>query len=78
MLFRSNSNDSFGIYPNPADDIIEVRVNPHGMVISIFTQIGEKVIDVYSDSKIDISGLSPGVYYIKAGENIQKFVKLKN
>jgi hypothetical protein len=76
------------IYPNPATDYIEISsINPtlkHGVdeedyEIQIFDMLGIAVSPaggrIKEGGRIDISNLSPGIYFIKIGNRVEKFVK---
>lgn len=68
----------FHLYPNPATDCIYVeRKNDFRQVykLSVLNVIGEVVIEAISP-KVDISGLESGVYYIKIGTEVYKFIKI--
>ena len=81
-------NTSFRIYPNPASDYLEISsINPtlklgvdEGLDIRIFNTLGEIVMSLEQTSpsvqRIDISNLSPGIYFIKIGNKVEKFVKM--
>jgi hypothetical protein len=77
--------------PNPAGEYIEIRVpesrrvNPTDGkegVIKIYNTMGECVMNLTptlsegEGARIDLSGLPPGVYYMKYGTHIAKFVKM--
>ena len=76
------------IYPNPATDIINIDLGNYtlqgmgeGQTIRIFDVLGEKVMTIETRSnvslqQIDVSALPPGVYFVKVGEVVQKFVKI--
>jgi photosystem II stability/assembly factor-like uncharacterized protein len=79
------------VSPNPASEYIEIQVKPsegfepsEGYKVQIFNTLG---IDVSSAGggvnevdgggfRIDISHLPPGVYFIKIGDRVEKFVKM--
>jgi hypothetical protein len=67
------------ISPNPANDYIAIQ-NSEGFAIQIFNIFGEIVFSIEQKSpsfqKIDISNLASGIYFIKVGNSIEKFVKL--
>lgn len=70
------------IYPNPAKDYIEIIHSPsspsfQNSTVEIYTVLGEKVMSVLAKEnlKIDISGLADGVYFIKVGEVVGRFIK---
>lgn len=52
------------VYPNPAKDILNIKAkNITG--VEIYNLVGQKVSAVKSADKVDVSGLSKGVYLIK-------------
>ena len=76
------STDHFAIYPNPTRDYMQIRTDLHISSIEISDLSGRVVLSVASiaDNKIGTSGLSSGLYIIKATDgngNIytSKFVK---
>ena len=82
--------NNIAVYPNPAYDYIEINPdanNPtlkrgvdEGSDIQIFNTLGEIIISVEqtppSVQRIDISKLSHGIYFIKIGNRVEKFVKM--
>ena len=80
-----NNEYDFSIFPNPATDYIEIQPSEgwqpsEGSVIQIFDMLGVNVLSVEQTSssvqKIDISNLSPSIYFIKIGNRVEKFVKI--
>jgi WD40 repeat protein len=78
---------AINVYPNPASDYIEISLNKglkplvqYGVDIQIFDMLGVIVLSVEQTSpsihKIDISNLAPGIYFIKIGNRVAKFVKM--
>ncbi|MEI6089515.1 MAG: choice-of-anchor D domain-containing protein [bacterium] len=80
---------NISISPNPAGDFITVKlgtINPtlkHGVdetFIQIYNTLGEKVMSVGTGRdlsvRINISDLPEGVYFVKAGGETVKFVKM--
>jgi hypothetical protein len=75
------------ISPNPASDYIEISVGTHHDVpnqLAIFDilGIGQSTPSVLGTAtpqegnlRIDISSLSPGVYFVRIGDVVRKFVK---
>ncbi len=73
------------IFPNPASDYIEIDVGTGrdlslpGNTINVFNALGECIISETGlrpvSTKIDISGLPPGVYFVRSGGYCAKFVK---
>jgi hypothetical protein len=86
--FSENSDEV--IFPNPASDYIEINVetfNPtlkhgvdEGSDIQIFDILGVNVSPagggIKGGGRIDISNLAPGMYFIKIGNRVEKFVKM--
>ncbi len=85
------SENNFLIHPNPASDYIEISLGSHsvnkglqplvhGGEIAIYDVLGENVMTVetryaLSLQRIDISPLPRGVYFVRIGERVEKFVK---
>lgn len=70
-----SSNNSFSVFPNPtADYIILENIAPNS-TIQILSLSGSIVKEVKADNRIDVRDLSAGVYMIKVGSKVQKFVK---
>lgn len=70
------------LYPNPAMDYIEItRVSNspsfQNAMVEIYTVLGEQVMHVEAKEniEIDISGLAAGLYFVKVGEMVGRFVK---
>lgn len=75
-------NNNISIYPNPASDFIIIQASEglaEGSDIQIFDMMGINVSPagrgIKGGGKIDISNLSPGMYFIKTGNKVSKFVK---
>ena len=78
-------------FPNPARDYIEIDVGTGrdlslpGNTIYVYNAIGILVLSTPVNSvdtpasggqiKIDVSGLPPGVYFVRSGGSCTKFVK---
>ncbi len=61
--------DYVKIYPNPANNLININTNYKNYKIEIFTQLGKKIIENENIKILDISNLSDGVYIIKISSN---------
>jgi hypothetical protein len=58
------------VYPNPTNDIIHIETNlpsQNDFVVKIFDIYGKVVRQAANMSRIDLSGLSNGIYYLKVG-----------
>ena len=71
--------------PNPASDFIEIYVGTDSKStftneIKIYTIYGKDVLSVGTIQelplRIDVSALTPGMYFVKAGNKVRKFIKL--
>ena len=85
-LLKLNSIESI-IYPNPASDFIEISVvvkgsSPLQSDVKIYNVFGQNcdLTPVFSTSgegvRIDVSGLAPGMYFVRIGDKWGKFVKI--
>ncbi len=73
---NEQNNQKFFISPNPVNDILSINSSIELSKIEIFSSIGLKVLETDWKKKIDVSGLTSGVYFLRAGYNIVKFIKL--
>jgi hypothetical protein len=69
------SNANFIISPNPATDFIEVQ-NPNYEKISIMNILGETIFTTSESTKIDVSSFPTGIYLVRIGDKVSKFLKL--
>ncbi len=73
------TQNNFQIYPNPASEFLNIKIQLSNYNFSIYNSLGQKVNAVISTNKIDISNLSDGIYYIKieteTGLATRKFIK---
>jgi hypothetical protein len=83
---------NISIYPNPAEDYIEINFESCATLskcgttgdIQIFDMLGIivstpdcfTVTPASGGQRIDVSYLSPGIYFIKIGNRVEKFVKI--
>lgn len=67
-------NDTGIIYPNPASDIVYVN-NPVAQTIRIYSALGVELAKIYNTNKIDVSSFPSGLYFIKVGSVVYKFIK---
>jgi glutathione peroxidase len=85
------SNNLFTISPNPSSDFIEISLSNKGLQpfaedvkVQIFNTLGIEVSSAGGGRsevdgggfRIDISNLNAGVYFIKVGDRVEKFVKM--
>ena len=85
---ENKSISDFRIFPNPVEDYItiqpsEVLETSEVSKVQIFNTLGIEIITTpypllakEGNMRIDISQLQAGVYYIKIGNRVEKFVKM--
>lgn len=84
ILTYQLSSDSFSIYPNPAHDFTNLLYNISGgdLIFEIYNTCGVLVKSIpvnyeYSNQKINVSDLVPGVYFIKLkNSKVNNIIKL--
>ena len=82
--------DNLLLYPNPARDFLEITHPPSkkrgsgGVSMVIYDVLGVEQFTLTpalslkgEGVRIDISGLSPGVYFVRVGDVVRKFVRLQ-
>jgi len=89
---ENSKNLGLILSPNPATDFLEISLSQpsegwqpsEGYHIAIYNVFGTKIPPRLTSSatpqegnlRLDVSGLSPGVYFVKVGEKVGKFVKM--
>ena len=61
------------IFPNPTNDIINLNIS-QPTHIELYDILGNKLFEKFS-TRLDLSDLSPGVYYIKYSGQTKMVVK---
>lgn len=67
----NNQIINFNIYPNPASDILNIDYNGEYTNINIVDITGKTVITSAVISKVDITSLSSGIYFVSVLDNTQ-------
>ena len=68
--------DKITLSPNPVNGFLYI-FGINNQKIEIFSVEGIKVFEsIEPVSKIDVSGFLPGVYFLKAGDKVSKFIKI--
>ncbi|RYZ62946.1 MAG: T9SS type A sorting domain-containing protein [Chitinophagaceae bacterium] len=76
-----NIKGKFEVYPNPANSTLHLQVKAEGKQLYILDATGRTVKVVYLNqtgfvsATIDVSGLTKGMYFIKADREVVPFVK---
>lgn len=63
------------ISPIPVSDYLTIRFEG-SQSVEIYSLLGTKLIESDFKDKIDVSGLPPGIYFIRLGDKVSKFVKI--
>ena len=63
------------LYPNPTNDYLYIEGNDNPLTISIYSVLGKKVISAENIDKIDVKGLSNGIYIIRIKEGLKEVMK---
>ena len=71
-----SENNAFSIFPNPTTDYITIETDNENNNIEIYDLMGIKQLEMPYSKRIDVSALSSGVYFVKCGSKVIKFVKL--
>ena len=66
---------NFTLYPNPVNDCLMIRGENLGN-ISIYNALGQVIFDTFATGELNIntSNYQNGIYFIKIGNKIEKFV----
>jgi spore coat protein H len=76
--FTESQNQNALIYPNPADDYIQIKLQNEitDANYSIFDLTGKLILQgtIFADERIDIRELSSGIYFIKLGQTAHKLL----
>ena len=75
-----NNEDLFTVYPNPAKDVIKIKINLYDNEdVIIYDILSRVVIKSNINESIDISKLELGIYYISIKINnvnyLEKLIK---
>lgn len=77
LAVGGESHEKPAIYPNPARESVFIDGLEEGEMIGVFNMEGQLVRSVKADSdrKIDVRGLPSGIYYVRCGYHVMRFVK---
>jgi len=80
-IVETHCNASLRIYPNPAKNELKIMNYElrEGMVIEIYNVVGQKLLSIKSlqsqETTIDVKSLAKGMYFLKIGNKVARFVK---
>ncbi|WLD23106.1 T9SS type A sorting domain-containing protein [Flavobacterium dauae] len=78
---KENNIDGLNIFPNPADDVLNITSNSTlDKNVQLFDLTGKKVLDVTTVSQVNVSTLKAGIYVAKiyeAGKTATRKVVIK-
>ncbi len=63
----------FSVYPSPTTGILNIQSNATITQIEIYNQLGQLVVSNIDQNTIDISRVSPGLYFIKIMDEYGNF-----
>jgi hypothetical protein len=72
------SEETFKVYPNPADTKLHVEFTSANNTVAIYNSVGIKMDEVVvfgTRHTFDVSRYSKGLYFVKANDTVVKFVK---
>ena len=83
-LVQNKDNKTINIYPNPATNYLDIQPSEglqpsEGSDIQIFDMLGIPVSAIHpmtGSHRMNIENLAPGMYFIKIGNRVEKFVKI--
>lgn len=79
LSVSTNVKLEFTIYPNPASDFIKIKSSEKIAAISIYSLSGQKINADFSNGKVDLKSLRPGIYLLEIttakGKASQKLIK---
>ena len=70
---NENVCNAMNVYPNPANDFIFIDLN-ESSEISIFDLLGNEVLHTITNSKVDISSLTNGIYFLNINGKTAKLM----
>ncbi len=75
---RQSSVNTITVYPNPADNELNVVLTSENSTVTIYNNVGMKMDEVIvkgTEHRFDISSYAPGIYFVRTEGAVSKFVK---
>lgn len=66
------------VYPNPVEGTLHVELTSENSVVTIYNSLGNRMDEVQASGyeiQLDVSDYTPGIYFLKSGNTVAKFVK---
>jgi Secretion system C-terminal sorting domain len=73
--FQLGSKNKFRVFPSETSDFINVE-NPSDEAIALYDVNGKLLFNSQNQSKIDVSHLASGIYFVKSQQDVVKFRKI--
>jgi hypothetical protein len=73
-IYSLESEDSFGIYPNPSSGIFNISDNKNITLVEIYNTLGEEVIRQTNQKQINLHDYPKGIYFARI--NAKTYIKL--
>ena len=70
--------EALRVYPNPAVNELNVVLGSENTRVSIYNGVGQRIEELVvsgTEHKFDISSYAAGIYFVKTGTSVAKFVK---
>ncbi|MCH2045568.1 MAG: T9SS type A sorting domain-containing protein [Saprospiraceae bacterium] len=74
-VLESNPSTEITLFPNPVDHTLFIRGVNDNSLIEIYDSAGKSIQKQIKSNAIDVHQLSPGIYFIRKGEQSYQFVK---
>lgn len=74
---EENEMNSIAVYPNPANDVIHFAAEADGQaeIIDMSGRVVMNVNVIAGETRVNVSGLNGGIYFIRFGATVSRFVK---
>jgi len=76
-ISENNAKDSFMVYPNPTDGLVNIKLEENADKIEVLNLHGQMVHQeeaIGTSFQMDLGSLQKGIYFIRAGNNIQRII----
>lgn len=78
LSIQDDKLNSFSVYPNPTSGILNIKGLTQNTDVAIYSIAGQLILKDkinLTDSKINVSELSSGIYFLNINKNTIKFIK---